>query len=348
MWQAGREFMITIKQIAELCGVSRGTVDRVINGRGNVKEEKRAQILKTMAEFGYRPNPAARALVSQKQCPVAGIVIAASEIQFFSPIITALRKAADYYGRFGLETQFHLLTGYSVREQCDAIAALRAAGAEALIINPINDPEVISSLEEAIADGIFVVSLNNDFETRQPHIYVGCDYEAGGRTAAALLRKICRGSINAGVSYSGERMLGHLRRVEGFRSRLAMEESCSVVAVEEDSDDDIHAYEETLRMIDEHPEMNAFFIATSGGAHGVCQAFVKRRRTQDVTIVTFDTIPAIERSLRAGIIDAAIYQHPRRQGEIAMQLTYDRLISGIAPSRERYIMQNEIRIIENF
>ena len=340
--------MITIKQIAELCGVSRGTVDRVINGRGNVKEEKRAQILKTMAEFGYRPNPAARALVSQKQCPVAGIVIAASEIQFFSPIITALRKAADYYGRFGLETQFHLLTGYSVREQCDAIAALRAAGAEALIINPINDPEVISALEEAIADGIFVVSLNNDFETRQPHIYVGCDYEAGGRTAAALLRKICRGSINAGVSYSGERMLGHLRRVEGFRSRLAMEESCSVVAVEEDSDDDIHAYEETLRMIDEHPEMNAFFIATSGGAHGVCQAFVKRRRTQDVTIVTFDTIPAIERSLRAGIIDAAIYQHPRRQGEIAMQITYDRLISGIAPSRERYIMQNEIRISENF
>ena len=284
--------MITIKQIAELCGVSRGTVDRVINGRGNVKEEKRAQILKTMAEFGYRPNPAARALVSQKQCPLAGIVIAASEIQFFSPIITALRKAADYYGRFGLETQFHLLTGYSVREQCDAIAALRAAGAEALIINPINDPEVISALEEAIADGIFVVSLNNDFETRQPHIYVGCDYEAGGRTAAALLRKICRGSINA--------------------------------------------------------EMNAFFIATSGGAHGVCRAFVKRRRTQDVTIVTFDTIPAIERSLRAGIIDAAIYQHPRRQGEIAMQITYDRLISGIAPSRERYIMQNEIRIIENF
>ena len=38
--------MITIKQIAELCGVSRGTVDRVINGRGKVKEEKRALILR--------------------------------------------------------------------------------------------------------------------------------------------------------------------------------------------------------------------------------------------------------------------------------------------------------------
>ena len=57
--------MITIKQIAEICGVSRGTVDRVINGRGKVKEEKRALILQTMEKFGYQPNPAARALVSQ-------------------------------------------------------------------------------------------------------------------------------------------------------------------------------------------------------------------------------------------------------------------------------------------
>ena len=244
--------------------------------------------------------------------------------------------------------RWHLLTGYSIAEQCAAIAALRAEGAEAIIINPISDADVIGALEDAMRDDIFVISLNNDFASKIPHVYVGSDYTAGGRTAAALLRKICTGPIHAGVSYSGERMLGHYQRVEGFRSRLSVEKDCGIAAVMKDSDDDIHAYEETLRMIDEHPEMNAFFIATSGGAHGVCQAFVKRRRTQDVTIVTFDTIPAIERSLRAGIIDAAIYQHPRRQGEIAMQLTYDRLISGIAPSRERYIMQNEIRIIENF
>ena len=31
--------MVTIKKIAELCGVSRGTVDRVLNGRGRVKPE---------------------------------------------------------------------------------------------------------------------------------------------------------------------------------------------------------------------------------------------------------------------------------------------------------------------
>ena len=292
-----------------------------------------------MAEFGYQPNPAARALVSQKQCPITGVIISASEIQFFAPIIEALRKTADYYERFGLQVRWHLLTGYSVTEQCTAIASLRAEGAEAIIINPISDADVI-------CDGIFVISLNNDFASEKPHVYVGSDYAAGGRTAAALLRKICTGPIRAGVSYSGERMLGHYQRVEGFRSRLSVEKDCGITAVMEDSDDDIHAYEETLRMIDDHPAMNAFFIATSGGAHGVCQALVKRGRT-DITVVTFDIIPAIRRAIQRDIINAAIYQHPRRQGQVAMQLAYDRLISGIVPTRSEYLMTNEIRILEN-
>lgn len=37
--------MVTIKQIADLCGVSRGTVDRVINERGNVKPETKELVL---------------------------------------------------------------------------------------------------------------------------------------------------------------------------------------------------------------------------------------------------------------------------------------------------------------
>ena len=37
--------MVTIKQIADLCGVSRGTVDRVINERGNVKPETRTCVI---------------------------------------------------------------------------------------------------------------------------------------------------------------------------------------------------------------------------------------------------------------------------------------------------------------
>ena len=50
--------MVTIKQLAEVCGVSRGTVDRVLNNRGNVKPEKRKRVLDAMRELNYQPNPA--------------------------------------------------------------------------------------------------------------------------------------------------------------------------------------------------------------------------------------------------------------------------------------------------
>ena len=48
--------MVTIKQIAELCGVSRGTVDRVLNKRGNVKPEKEKLIVEMAKKLNYRPN----------------------------------------------------------------------------------------------------------------------------------------------------------------------------------------------------------------------------------------------------------------------------------------------------
>jgi LacI family transcriptional regulator len=48
---------VTIKDIARIAGVSRGTVDRVINERGNVAEDVEKKIMKIASELGYEKNP---------------------------------------------------------------------------------------------------------------------------------------------------------------------------------------------------------------------------------------------------------------------------------------------------
>ena len=58
--------MVTMKKIAELCGVSRGTVDRALNGRGRVNAETAAMIRKMAKQLGYEPNPAGKALAARK------------------------------------------------------------------------------------------------------------------------------------------------------------------------------------------------------------------------------------------------------------------------------------------
>ena len=50
---------VTAQWIAEQCGVSRGTVDRVVNGRPNVAPEVRERVQKMINEYGYK-TPAQR------------------------------------------------------------------------------------------------------------------------------------------------------------------------------------------------------------------------------------------------------------------------------------------------
>ena len=51
--------------------------------------------------------------------------------------------------------------------------------------------------------------------------------------------------------------------------------------------------------------------------------------------------------MKKGVIQAAIYQHPHQQGQRSMQIVFDYLVNGIAPEQEKYIMRNEIRILQN-
>ena len=46
----------TLKQIAEIANVSRGTVDRVIHGRYGVDPKTRARVLAVMQELDYKPS----------------------------------------------------------------------------------------------------------------------------------------------------------------------------------------------------------------------------------------------------------------------------------------------------
>ena len=59
--------MVTIKDIAQRAGVSRGTVDRVLHDRGKVSPQKAEKIRRIADEMGYQPNIAGRGLAARKK-----------------------------------------------------------------------------------------------------------------------------------------------------------------------------------------------------------------------------------------------------------------------------------------
>lgn len=64
-----------MKEIARICGVSRGTVDRVVNNRGKVKPETEKRILETICQLGYTKSILGRALSVKRCAPVIGIIM---------------------------------------------------------------------------------------------------------------------------------------------------------------------------------------------------------------------------------------------------------------------------------
>ena len=70
---------VTSKQIAELAGVSRGTVDRALHNRGRVSPEVAERIRKLADELDYQPNAIGRALVKTSQDFKLGVILQSIE-----------------------------------------------------------------------------------------------------------------------------------------------------------------------------------------------------------------------------------------------------------------------------
>lgn len=66
--------MVTIKEIAKMCGVSVATVSNIINGKGGASDETRARVQKVIEELNYTPNYVAKNL-KMKSTRSIGVVV---------------------------------------------------------------------------------------------------------------------------------------------------------------------------------------------------------------------------------------------------------------------------------
>lgn len=81
-----RKTRISTTKIAEICGVSQGTVDRALNGRKGIRPETREKILNVAKEYDYRPNIHARSIAGGKS-QLIGVVVFNLNNQYFSDFL---------------------------------------------------------------------------------------------------------------------------------------------------------------------------------------------------------------------------------------------------------------------
>lgn len=84
---------ISTVQLAKICGVSQGTVDRALNDRVGISRETKEKILCAAREYKYRPNIHARSVASGKSMLV-GIVVFDLKNQYFAIFLLPSKKSS--------------------------------------------------------------------------------------------------------------------------------------------------------------------------------------------------------------------------------------------------------------
>jgi DNA-binding LacI/PurR family transcriptional regulator len=267
--------------VARLAGVSHQTVSRVLNDHPNVKEQTRLRVRAAIAELGYRPNRAARTLVTGRS-QLIGIVTLNSTLFGPASLLTAFEQAAAEAGFAVSVASVVNLDRESVTAAVDRHLDQRVAGV--VVIAP-----TVSAGEglAAVPAGVPLVTIDGDPD--QARALVTVDQVAGARAATRHLLA------------AGHRTVWHVSgpaqwydaagRIEGWRQ--ALREAGAEEPPLMPADWSAAAGYAAGQMLARMPEVTAVFAANDHLALGLLRALheKKRRVPGDVSVVGFDDVP---------------------------------------------------------
>lgn len=338
---------ITIKEIAEKANVSRGTVDRVINNRGNVNKEVEEKIRLIINELNYSPNRAGKGLAARKKPIKIGCLVPSVDNRFFEKVLLGFEKAQNDFSDFGVIIVQKLIKGYSPEIHIKAIDDLVNEGITALCIVTVDDKLISDKIDKLVKSGIPVITVNSDISDCNRMCYVGCNYFNSGETAAGLIHLITKGSANILIVSGSSNMQGHQQRINGFLSSIkARNNLCSVSSIFECLDDEKIAYDHTVQILKDKPQINAIYIS-AGGVSGVCKAVESLGRYKEMCIICHDDPPVTRELVKCGMVKATICQQPYDQGYKPIKILVDYLINNVSPEKDNYYTSNVIKIKEN-
>ena len=296
---------ISTKKIAEICGVSQGTVDRALNDRKGIRPETKEKILAVAKEYGYRPNIHARCIAGGKS-QLIGVVIFDLNNQYFSDILTSIET---YCTAQGYSTVV-MFTDKNAQKEIECIQTLYAMSVDGIILCPINCGEAFENFLLSLS--IPLVTFGNRLNTFP---YVGIDNtSAMTETVEYVLDKGYQRLIYVKPALKEKNTFAQTQRLQAFV------QVCDAAGAEYVITDPANAEQEA-----DPGKKNAFVCPTDLYAIRLLSA---ARRLQ-AGIIGFDNIRLID-ALDLGL-DSVAYDV-----ETAAKAAADCILSGKQPQQIRH------------
>jgi DNA-binding LacI/PurR family transcriptional regulator len=276
---------LVMADVAARAGVSHQTVSRVVNGHHSVAPDTRERVQRAITELGYRPNLAARALVTGSTRTIGLVTV---KINQYGPAQTML----------GLESAARA-AGYSVSISIldEATAAAMRAAVDRFVGQSVDAVVALTTYDDAAEavrslDALVpVVAVQVGGADDRPA--VGVDQETGARLATRHLLALGHRTVHhvAGPADSQEARA----RIEGWRSELQAVGAPVPELMRGDwtPSSGYAAGKELAARMRAGEDVTAVFLANDQMALGLLAALHEQGLTVpgDVSLVGFDDLP---------------------------------------------------------
>ncbi|MFI6698333.1 LacI family DNA-binding transcriptional regulator [Streptomyces sp. NPDC050509] len=281
----------TLEEVAALAGVGRGTVSRVINNSPRVKDTTRHLVEQAIAQLGYIPNRAARALAGSRTDAVA-LVIPETEKRFFAePYFSDIvHGVGDGLADTDLQLLLTLVRTESERQRFLQYARARRIDGVLLVSVHGDDP-----LPDLLAEMEMPTVLSGRRSGEESVSYVDSDNVGGARAAVRHLWESGRraiGTITGPLDmYVAQcRLRGYEEAVRDTSGEGPGPGPSWIAHGDFTEESGRRAMTELLTR---NPGIDAVFAASDVMAVGALHALraVGRRVPEDVAVVGFDDSP---------------------------------------------------------
>jgi len=306
----------TIKDVAKLAGVSKGTVDRVLHKRGKVSEKALKKVNKVLKELEFEPNPIARNLKNNKIYRICVLLPDSNIDPYWIPARNGIKSATKEFKPFGVLVDEYL---YHPREKDSFMEIAKEAidsKPDVMLMAPLFHNESIMIYKVCQEHNILMALFNNYIDSIDGELFIGQDLVQCGRIGANLIHKMVGGKSKIAIVHINKEPHMQLKE-NGFKNYFSEHSNiehelitqCFNTGTQTDFEDELP------RLLDTHKDIKAIFV-TNSKAHRLVEELDKLNF--ECTVVGFDLLEKNIEYLKAGKIDFLLHQKPKRQAYLGV------------------------------
>lgn len=337
----------TIREIAEMAGVSPGTVYKILHNKGNVSNRSKAAVDKVLAATGYVSDEYFSA--TAKSCRLAVLAPAFSIGDYWSRIYEGIREAVKQSGYPGVSVDYFFYNQFDIYSCLAAHRLLLEKKPDAVIIGPTFLEETVSlcaSLDELSIPYALVDSI---LEGAHPLAIYATDQFSAGRVMAHLLTAVTKPGSKLAVfesKRSGARFsMNSMVRRDGFVDFLKsagrekdLIEPCYTSTVPSENEEVI------CHLLEQNKNLEGIAVLNARGS-SIAEVLNNLGRA-DVKLISFDMTMQNVEFLRKGSIFALLCQHPYWQGFEAASTLIRHQLQGKEPATALNLLSIDIVLKE--